>query len=248
MSSTSCLRGAWRPLALCASLLMAGATAHAQQAQTMEERLRAQLRITTTQLQQAQNELAALKAGAPQGGGGAASATDSEALRKDLERTRAQLAAERQERERLSDRNQQGKQQAQAVAEKASAQVAQYRNAYDELLKLARAAEAERQRLTVEATSRNTAIARCEAKNAQLYAVGQEILHAYETVDIGAVMIARQPFAAQSRVKFEQIAQEYGDKLYEGRFSAAGEAQAAPAASASTDARAATGAPEAARP
>jgi hypothetical protein len=33
-------------------------------------------------------------------------------------------------------------------------------------------------------------------------------------------MQARQPFAAQSRVKLEQIAQQYGDQLYQGRFDA----------------------------
>ncbi|MES2007765.1 MAG: hypothetical protein V4468_02615 [Pseudomonadota bacterium] len=258
MSSTSCLRGAWRPLALAASFMMAGAAAYAQPAQTMEERLRAQLRITATQLQQAQNELAALKAGAPHAGA-APSGADADA-KKELERARAQLAAERQERERLSDRNQQAQQQAQAVAEKASTQIAQYRNAYDELLKLARAAEADRQRLALEARTLHATVAQCEAKNAKLYAAGQEILRAYETVDLGTVMIARQPFAAQSRVKFEQIAQEYGDKLYEGRFvagaaaaadapaQAAAEVKAAQSTTSTTNTTSATGAAEAPRP
>lgn len=247
MSSTSCSRGAWPPLALAAALLMAGTAAHAQPAQTMEERLRAQLRITTTQLQQAQNELAALKAGSPHAGAAPAGA-DADA-KKELERARAQLAAERQERERLSDKNQQAQQQAQAVAEKAGTQIAQYRNAYDELLKLARTAEAERQRLALEAKTQHATVAQCEAKNAQLYAVGQEILRAYETVDLGTVMIARQPFAAQSRVKFEQIAQAYGDKLYEGRFAAGAAAQAAAAdVNTATSATSATGTAEAPRP
>ena len=56
----------------------------------MEERLRAQLRITTSQLQQAQNELAALKAGKPAapapGAAAPAPAAEVEALRKDLAR------------------------------------------------------------------------------------------------------------------------------------------------------------------
>ncbi len=93
-------------------------------------------------------------------------------------------------------------------------------------------------------------MAQCEAKNAQLYAVGQEILRAYETVDLGTVMISRQPFAAQSRVKFEQIAQAYGDKLYEGRY-VAGAAPAAasePAAQSAADVTTATGAAESPRP
>ncbi|MGO4763232.1 hypothetical protein AB4120_11860 [Cupriavidus sp. 2KB_3] len=221
-------------IALAAALLVAGAAAdaaHAQQApagQSMEERLRNQLRNTTAQLQQAQNELAVLKAGAgsqPAAKAGAASA-DVEALKKELEAARAQLASERQSREALRQSQQQG----QALVEKAGAQIAQYRGAYDELLRMARGLDAERQRLAAETTAQKTALTQCEAKNAQLYAVGQEVLQAYETVDLGTVLSARQPFAAQSRVRYEQIAQQFGDKLYEGQFSAAAAAQAAPAA------------------
>ncbi|WP_206168853.1 hypothetical protein [Variovorax beijingensis] len=216
---------------------MAG-MAHAQQpqGQSMEERLRAQLRVTTSQLQQAQNELAALKAGqptaAPAGAGAAPAKSELEALRKELAQSQAQLAAERHARSQASAGTEQLRQQAQATTEKASAQIAQYRGAYDELLKMARAAEAERQRLTTEAATQRTALTQCEAKNAQLYAVGQEILRAYETVDLGSVLASRQPFAAQSRVKFEQIAQQYGDKLYEGKFDVRAVNAPAPGASA----------------
>ena len=218
-------------IALAAALLVASGAAHAQQApagQSMEERLRNQLRNTTAQLQQAQNELAVLKAGAgsqPAAKAGAASA-DVEALKKELEAARAQLASERQSREALRQSQQQG----QALVEKAGAQIAQYRGAYDELLRMARGLDAERQRLAAETTAQKTALTQCEAKNVQLYAVGQEVLRAYETVDLGTVLSARQPFAAQSRVRYEQIAQQFGDKLYEGQFSAAAAAQGAAAA------------------
>lgn len=199
---------ALRPLAAAVLVLLASSAAQAQN-QSMEERLRAQLRITTTQLQQAQNELAAFKGGA----GPASTPADIEKVKKDLASSQA---AERQAREKLSG----VKQQNQAALDKANAQIAQYRSAYDELLKLARASEGERQRLAVETTAQANAVAQCEAKNTQLYAVGQEILHAYETLDMGSLMSARQPFAAQSRVKLDQVAQQYGDKLYEGRFDA----------------------------
>ncbi len=228
-------------LVLAALAATAGVTHAQQQGQSMEERLRAQLRVTTSQLQQAQNELAALKAGQqPNGAAGPAAAapagkSELEALKKELAQSQQQLAAERHARGQASAGSEQLRQQAQAAAEKAGAQVAQYRGAYDDLLKLARASEAERQRLAAEATTQRTALTQCEAKNAQLYAVGQEILRAYETVDLGSVLASRQPFAAQSRVKFEQIAQQYGDKLYEGKFdvravNAPAPATAAPAA------------------
>jgi hypothetical protein len=91
--------------------------------------------------------------------------------------------------------------------------------------------EAERLRLDGEVAAQRGALARCEGKNAQLYATGQEILQAYEGLDVLGVMQARQPFAAQSRVRLEQIAQQYGDQLYQGRFDARQtEAAATPAA------------------
>lgn len=214
------------PALVLAMLACGTSISHAQQpqGQSMEERLRAQLRVTTSQLQQAQNELAALKAGQATSTPAAASAapvkSELEALKKELAQSQAQLAAERHARSQASAGTEQLRQQAQATTEKATAQIAQYRSAYDELLKMARTAEAERQRLATETATQRTALTQCEAKNAQLYAVGQEILRAYETVDVGSVLASRQPFAAQSRVKFEQIAQQYGDKLYEGKFDA----------------------------
>jgi colicin import membrane protein len=190
-------------------LLLAGA-AQAQQAPSMEDRLRAQLRITTEQLQQAQDELAALKAARAPAGTAAPSA-DVEKLKKELER-------EREARKALEGSNRQVAQDARTAVEKSGTQLAQYRSAYDELLKLARTSEAERQRLATEAAGQRTALDQCEAKNAQIYSVGKEILDAYESVGLGTVLGARQPFAAQSRVKLDEAAQQYGDKLYQGRF------------------------------
>ncbi|WP_291587757.1 hypothetical protein [Comamonas sp. UBA7528] len=189
---------------------------HAQE-QSMEERLRAQLRTVTGQLQQAQNELALLKSG----GGTAARAANppqEEALRAELAQSRQQLAREREHSSRRDAEVQAVRQQATEVIGKSNAQVNQFRTAYNELLKIARVAEAERLRLAEAATAQQAAITQCEAKNKQLHALGQEILQAYETLDLGTLISARQPFAAKSRVKFEEVAQQYGDKLYEGKF------------------------------
>lgn len=236
----------WQPVALGILVMLGAVGAAAQTTQSMEERLRAQLRITTAQLQQAQNELAAFKAGTPSAKTSApavAADNDVAALRKELARAESQLSAERHSRSQATQNSQQLRTQAQAATEKASAQVAQYRNAYDELLKMARASETERQRLAADSALQRTAVTQCEAKNAQLYAVGQEILRAYETLDVGSVLVSRQPFAAQSRVKYEQIAQQYGDKLYEGRFDVRSvEAAAAAAAAAKANPAPAPGA------
>lgn len=204
---------------LAAAMFVVCAAASAQSPQgapSMEERLRTQLRQTTEQLQQARNELAALKAG---GASAAAPGKESpDALRKQLEQARQQLAAQRQSGERLAQDARASQSEVKAVVDKANAQIAQYRNAYDELLKLARQADAQRKHLADETAAQRVALAMCKDKNERLYAVGQEILTAYETMDVATVVAARQPFASQARVKYEQIAQQYGDKLYEGKF------------------------------
>ncbi|WP_244965340.1 hypothetical protein [Janthinobacterium lividum] len=209
--------------------LLAASTAQAQKGQSMEERLRAELRNVTAQLQQTRGELELLKAkGVPAAKAApAAAAPASDGLKKELARSQSQLAQERAQREKLGEQQQRSA----AAAQEASASLAQYRQASEQLAATGKQIEAERARLDGEVTAQRGALARCESKNAQLYAAGQEILQAYEGLDVLDVMKARQPFAAQSRVKLEQIAQQYGDQLYQGRFDARQtEAAATPAA------------------
>lgn len=208
--------------ALVAAASLAPCVGMAQQP-SMEERLRAQLRATTTQLQQAQAQLAQLQAG----GGNSAPASD--ASKKELADLRAQLDAERARARQLSESSAAAHREAQTVADKANTQITQLRAAYDELLRRARASEAERQKLATATATQQNALQQCEAKNAKLYAVGQEVLNAYESMDVSTVIAARQPFATKSRVKYEQIAQEYGDKLYDGRFDSRAVTAPAPA-------------------
>jgi chromosome segregation ATPase len=208
--------------------LLAASTAQAQKGQSMEERLRAELRNVTAQLQQTRGELELLKAkGAPAAKATpAAAAPASDGLKKELARSQSQLAQERAQREKLAAEQQ----RAIAAAQEAAASLAQYRQASEQLAATGKQIEAQRARLDGEVTAQRGALARCESKNAQLYAAGQEILQAYEGLDVLDVMQARQPFAAQSRVKLEQIAQQYGDQLYQGRFDARQtETSAAPA-------------------
>lgn len=200
--------------AACGGVIALGAlTVQAQTGapQSMEDRLRAQLRATTTQLQQTQAELARLKSSAPAPGTVTAGAV-SEDLQKELAQTKAQLAAERTRTRRLEAG------QVEARREIAAEQAAQLRDANTQLQKAAQATESERRRLASDAVSKDSALQRCEAKNKELYALGQEVLHAYETVDFGTVFSTRQPFASKARAKYGQIAQDYGDRLYQGRF------------------------------
>jgi hypothetical protein len=53
-----------------------------------------------------------------------------------------------------------------------------------------------------------------------MYGVAQQLLAAYEKIDVAEVMSIRQPFASSARVKFEELAQGFGDDLYKSRFDA----------------------------
>ena len=58
----------------------------------------------------------------------------------------------------------------------------------------------------------------CTTKNQQLYAVANEILDAYSHIGVGTLLSSRQPFAVSARVKLDDAAQAYGDRLYEQRY------------------------------
>nr|BFE97211.1 hypothetical protein GCM10020185_77470 [Pseudomonas brassicacearum subsp. brassicacearum] len=99
-------------------------------------------------------------------------------------------------------------------------QIGKFKKAYEELLTLARGKETERARLEAQLTERDTQVQQCSVKNQQMYEVAKTLLHAYETIDVTDIMKIRQPFAAKARVRFEELAQGFGDDLYKNRFDA----------------------------
>lgn len=210
---------------LLSALLFASGLASAQ---SIEDRLRSTLRSTTEQLRQlqdAQSQLQADKSAAEQ---------QRDKALADLKAAQAELAAAK------------GKSGAQAAAERSLAaektshaqdaqQLAKYRSSYEDLLTVSRARDGERTQAQTELKARDTQLQACEEKNAQLYQVGQDILNAYEHVGLGAFLKSRQPFAEGVRVRYDEIAQRYGDQLYAGKFDPAARA-AAPATAAASSA------------
>lgn len=197
-------------------LLTAGTTAHAQapKPSSMEERLRAELRNVTAQLQQARGELEQLKAAPAVKAAAPAPARASVGLQQELARSQSQLAEARAQRTAMVEEQRRSA----AAAQAATTSAEQYRLAGDRLARGASQAATERLRLNQELAAQRATLAQCADKNAALYATAKDILHAYETLDVLDVVRSRQPFAAQSRVKLEQVAQQYGDQLYQGVF------------------------------
>ncbi|MEG0119310.1 DNA repair protein [Pseudomonas sp. A1230] len=181
-------------------------------AEGMEERLRTQLRSTTQQLQALQSQQA--QASAAQ----LAAQNEVKAAQAQIKQLTAELAKTKSLADQLVGQQQSLHSQAQAQVAASNEQTGKFKKAYDELLVMARAKEAERSKLQAQLTERDTQVQQCSAKNQQMYGVAKQILTAYENIDVAEVMKIRQPFAGSARVKFEELAQGFGDDLYKTQF------------------------------
>jgi len=183
-------------------------------AEGMEERLRTQLRSTTQQLQTLQSQQA--QASAAQ----LAAQNEAKAAQAQIKQLTAELAKAKVLAEQLAGQQQSLHSQAQAQVAASNEQTGKFKKAYDELLVMARAKEAERSKLQAQLTERDTQVQQCSVKNQQMYGVAKQILAAYENIDVAEVMKIRQPFAGSARVKFDELAQGFGDELYKTQFDA----------------------------
>lgn len=192
--------------------LLASSGAHAE---GMEERLRTQLRSTTQQLQALQSEQAQAAA--------ARSAAESQlsTAQAQIKRLEAELAKARQQNEQLAGQQAALHEAAQAQVAASNEQVGKFKQAYEELLTRARGVEATRVQLTGDLAARDEQLQQCTTRNHEMYQVAREVLDAYERIDVADVVKLRQPFASRARVKFEELAQSYGDRLYDTQFDAA---------------------------
>jgi colicin import membrane protein len=192
---------------LIALLLLAVFPAAQAQTASLESRMRDQLRETRTQLQELQaqqstwaTEKAALEKERDAAKQEAEAAHAAKAAPAVSPETTRELAAERQRREAAEASLQRNKSDTEAAS------VA------------LRTAEAERARLAKELDLSKGQVDACTARNVQMYQVGKEVIAAYENIDTTDIVSSRQPFAAKSRVKLENAAQSFGDKLYDQRF------------------------------
>ncbi|MDZ3826780.1 DNA repair protein [Pseudomonas fluorescens] len=183
-------------------------------AEGMEERLRTQLRSTTQQLQALQSQQA--QASAAQ----LAAQNEARAAQAQIKQLTAELAKAKGLAEQLAGQQQSLHSQAQAQVAASAEQTGKFKKAYDELLLMARAKEAERSKLQAQLAERDTQVQQCSVKNQQMYGVAKQILTAYENIDVAEVMKIRQPFAGSARVKFDELAQGFGDELYKTQFDA----------------------------
>jgi hypothetical protein len=191
--------------ALC--LLPAWTTPAQEQTQSVETQLRERLRDTILQLRAAETDRAALQAAQAQ------SADEAKALKERI----AALTKQ-------ADANKQAAQTATQNVETLKSRVSRQDS---EIARLNEATENCRQ---AAALDHNKAVERIqladqavikleklvadrEDKNLALYKLANEILQRYEKFGLGDVLMAREPFVGISRVKLQNLVQDYQDKL-----------------------------------
>ena len=205
-----------------AAISLLPVVALAQNQGSLEERLRTQLRTLNAQNQQLQAEKASVQSALR------TAESERDAARKELAATQGELDTSRQRSQGLAARQRK-------VEEAAAAQARQADEKREASQQLARTLEQqlatttqERAKLADGLRERDAHLQSCSAMNARLLATGREILDVYEHFDVADALGYHQPFAGGMRVRLENEAQAFGDKLYENKF----------------DPRAATGAPK----
>jgi len=204
------LRTRWVRWALAVCLLPAAA--FAQNQGTLEERLRTQLRTLNAQNQQLQAEKSSMQTALRAAEG------ERDAARKELVAAQGDLEASRQRAQGLVARQRH-------VEEKAAEQARQADERREASQQVARGMQQQlnttmrdKEMLSRTLHERETQLQSCSAMNKRLIDTGKEILRAYEQFDVVDALAYRQPFAAGMRVRLENEAQAYADKLYGNQF------------------------------
>ena len=177
-------------------------------AQTLEQQLRQQLADTRSQLQGLQGQQAQWQAEK------AKLEQERDAARKDADAAKTELG----KKHAMSSQDAATLAAERTAREQAEAQAQNLQKVVADANAKEHAQEQHGTDLAGQLNEAQTQITTCMAKNEQLYKIGNEILDAYSHMSIGRVIASREPFAASERVKLENAAQAYGDKLYEQRY------------------------------
>lgn len=193
---------------LLATIVLLGAPLRAQeQPHPVEARLREGLRAVTLQLRDAQGQVASLQAAQLdlEAKNKALSAQleeqakrwgeEKQALQADLEKVRARGADQEAEITRLN------------------VSLSKWKQGYQKLQTIAQSTEAKRAELADRVIKLDRQVADQQAKNQAMYDLGTEILTRYKKFGLGEALTAREPFVGITRVKFQNLIQDYSDKL-----------------------------------
>ena len=200
----------------------------ADQGNTVEERLRGQLRSTMLQLRDAQNQVATLQSAQ------AEYEKDKKALSDRVDELTKQAASDKDAATKtIADLNAKVTDQNSMIAQFKDA-LEKWKAAYNKAVEVANTKEAQRAKFESQAVVLQRRVEDDESKNLALYQLGKEVLNRYEKFGLGTAITAREPFVGITKVKLENLVQDYSDKLMDQTIKpGAAPAPAKPAASSS---------------
>lgn len=194
---------------LCALLLPAGA---AEQPSPVEAKMREQLRATMLQLRTAETEKANLQAAQ------ADMEQKSKELTEQVEALTKQLAEDKTKADKsIADLNDKvAKQEGDIVQLRES--LDKWKTSHAKVVTIAQTKESERAKFEAKSLSLEQKVADQTRRNDSMYKLGVEVLNRYEKFGLGDALTAREPFVGITRVKFENLIQDYSDKLADSRI------------------------------
>jgi chromosome segregation ATPase len=203
--------------ALFVGLLTVLPPASAREGDSAENRLRAALRQAVTRLRELEDQNATLDAKQVQ------TERERQALAEKLDAVQKELDALRHR----NDADKAELQRSAAKLESTESTLAKWQDAYKQAADVARARDADAKRLDArvesleaDAKRRDAALVRtremkraCEAKNAELFKLGNQVLDLYDKKGVWDAIAEGEPVTRLKRVEYENILQDYEDKL-----------------------------------
>ena len=198
---------------LLAILLLAATATHAAE-EDPTEKFRQALRDTMLKLRDAQNQLAAAQAAQY-----AAEAKSAE-LEEKTKSLAKELADERNTSTNLISGLKKNLAERDAKIADQEATLAKWKTSYEQIAKLAAKREGQRQKLDAEKLALERKVQDQQFKNIEMYKAATEILDRYESFGLGDAILAREPFTAAWRTKFQNLVQDLADQLTDARIPA----------------------------
>jgi len=167
-----------------------------------EARLRAALKTATMRIRELEDQNAQLQA------------KQSAAERDRLEFTQKAAAADKElgELRKQGETDKAALDQAAATQKSQGASIAKLQDVYGKTSQALSTRNADAKRLDAVVGKLRPQLQSCEAKNAQLYKIGEEVLDLYDKQDIFD-LASREPVTKLKRVEIENAMQDYEDKM-----------------------------------
>jgi chromosome segregation ATPase len=185
---------------------------------TTESRLRDALRNTMLQLRDAQGQVATLQASQAQSDqDNAALKAKVDSLNTQIDSLNKQIADDKVASDKqISDLKSQNTDLTGQIA-KLNEALAAWEKDDKQYIQLAKDKEAARAQLAIQVILMQRVIDDRETKNLALYGLGNEILTRYEKFSLGDALGAKEPFTGLTRVKLQELVQDYKDKISDQR-------------------------------